>query len=260
VQQRGQPQPQVPFQPVPGLQRDGLVEHCQRVPVDVLVPVVLVDLQPERGHLGQEMVGHAGLDQQVDALRRAIRPAGQQQLGQLDGDPLGRDNLQPGCQLGHRPADVGSGGEAQLGHEPGSAQHAQRVVAERVLSGTGSTQDFVAQVGEAAERVHQLVVWQPGGHRVDREIAPGQVVHQRGAVPDVRLARMPLVLLAAVGRDLEVHVALAQPDSAEGDPDRPGGICPVPGDLQHTLRRCVGGQVKVAVHPAQEHVPDQSAD
>jgi len=89
VQQGGEPQPQVPLEPVPLFQLDGLVEHGQRVPVDVLVPVVLVHLQPEPGDLGQDVLGHAGLDQQVDPGRRATGPGRPQQLLELGGDPLG---------------------------------------------------------------------------------------------------------------------------------------------------------------------------
>ena len=43
------------------LLRDRLLEHGQRVLVDVLVLVVLVALQPQRGQLGQDLVGQPGL-------------------------------------------------------------------------------------------------------------------------------------------------------------------------------------------------------
>ena len=46
MQQCGQPHHQVPGQPVLGLQGDGLRKHGQRMLVDVLVPEVLIDLQP----------------------------------------------------------------------------------------------------------------------------------------------------------------------------------------------------------------------
>ena len=113
VQQRGQPQPQVTLQAVSPLQRDGLVEHGERVPVDVLVPVVLVHLEPQPRHLGQHVVSDAGLDQQVDAGRRAARPGRQQQLGELGGNPLGRHDLEPVGQFGHRRDDLGGRGAAR---------------------------------------------------------------------------------------------------------------------------------------------------
>ena len=48
----------------------------------------------------------------------------------------------------------------------------------------GRPQHFAPQVGQAAERVDQLVAGQPGGHGVDREVAPGQVVFQRACRSD----------------------------------------------------------------------------
>ena len=70
VQQRGQPQHQVG---AVGLQVDGLLQHGQGVLVDVLVPEVLVALQPQRRQLGQHPVGQPGVDQQPQALARAGR-------------------------------------------------------------------------------------------------------------------------------------------------------------------------------------------
>ena len=54
------------------LQVDGLLQHRQGVLVDVLVPVVLVALQPQGGQLGQHPVGEPGLDQQPQSLARVV--------------------------------------------------------------------------------------------------------------------------------------------------------------------------------------------
>ena len=61
----------------PVLEVDRLLEHGQRVLVDVLVPVVLVALERERRQLGQHALGQPGLDQQGQAQRAgtARRPA-----------------------------------------------------------------------------------------------------------------------------------------------------------------------------------------
>ena len=61
VQQGGQAQHQVRCAGglVGGLQVDGLLQHDQGVLVDVLVPVVLVDLQPQGRQLGQHVAGQA---------------------------------------------------------------------------------------------------------------------------------------------------------------------------------------------------------
>ena len=53
---------------------DRLLEDGQRVLVDVLVAVVLVDLQRQPGQLGQHLLGQPGVDQQREpAPRRAAR-------------------------------------------------------------------------------------------------------------------------------------------------------------------------------------------
>ena len=64
VQQRRQPQHQVRLAV---LQRDRLLEHRQRMGVDVLVLVVLIDLQAHRGHLGQHVLGQPGVHHQLNA-------------------------------------------------------------------------------------------------------------------------------------------------------------------------------------------------
>ena len=56
-----------------GLQGRGLLQDLQGVLVDVLVPVVLVRFQPQRGHLGQHELGQPGVHQQVHADARGGR-------------------------------------------------------------------------------------------------------------------------------------------------------------------------------------------
>jgi len=257
VQQRGQPDPQVALQPVTRLQLDRLPEHRQAVLVDILMPVVLVRLHPEAGHLGQHLLGDVGLHQDVDAQRRVVR---EHQLLELAGDPLGGDDLQPGRLLGHGRPYVRGDREPELGREPGRAQDPERIVAERVLRPSRGPQHPLAERVQAAERIDELVVGQPGRHRVDREIAPAQVLHEGPPVPHVGLARGGLVLLAAVGSDLEGDAALAQADGAEGDPDGPHVIGPPADQIHDLLRRGVGGQVEIGGPLAEEHVPDRPAD
>lgn len=131
VQQCGQPQRQV--RPV-RLQRDRLLQHGQRVLVDVLVPVVLVLLQAQRRQLGHHEVGQPGVHQQPQALDRVL---GEQQLVQLGLDPLGRHDGDPLGHRGHRGHHLGRRVEVQLGGEPGGPHHPQRVVGEGLLGGGG---------------------------------------------------------------------------------------------------------------------------
>ena len=101
---------------------------------------------------------------------------------------------------------------------------------------------------------------QPGGHGIHREVAPGQVVFQRAPVRHDRLARGPVVAITAVGRDLEVGAALAQPDSAEVDADRPDLICPAADHGQDPVGRRVSGEVDIAGLAAEEDIPDRPAN
>ncbi len=90
VQQRGEPQHQVGAGHVVVLEVDRLLEHRQGVLVDVLVPVVLVALEPQGGQLGQDDVGQPGVDEQ----RQADGAGGRRSTSfvQLVAHPLGRDD------------------------------------------------------------------------------------------------------------------------------------------------------------------------
>jgi hypothetical protein len=127
-------------------------------------------------------------------------------------------------------------------------------------SGRPGAQHLVLQRVQAAERVDQLVAGQPGSHRVDGEVPPAQVLLQRPAVPDVGLAGLGTVLLAAVGGDLEHRPALAQAHGAEGDADRPGRVGPALDHGQDLFGAGIGGQVEIARPLAAEDVADRAAD
>ncbi len=261
VQQRCQPDHQVGLQAVTLLQFDRLLQHGQRVLVHVLVPHVLIGFQPQPGHLGQDHIRHPGVHHQLDPADRVPGVRREQQLLQLIADPLRGHDRQPRGQLPHGRGHFRGHGEAELRGEPGRAHHPQRVVGEGLLGAPWRAQQLVPQVTQAAERVHEFQGRQPGRHRVHAEVPPPQVGLQGGAVLDPgRLARVGHVRLTAVGGDLEDRVAFTQPDRAELDPDLPDLVRPVPHDGQDLRRRRVGGQVQVAVRPAEEHVPDRAAD
>ena len=190
MQQRGQPEPQVALQAVPALQGDGLVEHGQRVLVDILVPEMLVLLEAQRRHLREHLVGHPGVDQKRDALGWPAVQGRLHELGQLGRYSLHGHLRRPHQrgQLGHGLAQLRRDRETELGDEPGRAQHPQRIITERILRPGRRAQQAALQVTQAPERVDELMPGQPRRHRVDGEIAAGQVVGERGAVRDLRLA------------------------------------------------------------------------
>ncbi len=94
-----------------GLKVDGLPEHGETVLVDVLVPVVLVGLEPRPRHLGQDMVGDPGAHEQVD-------PGGGidagDELDEFDLDAFGGDDGDPVGHLRHRRLDTGIDVESEL--------------------------------------------------------------------------------------------------------------------------------------------------
>ncbi len=171
----------------PGLQVDRLGQHGQRVLVDVLVPVVLVDLQAQGRELGQHVVGQAGVHQHLEPGTRVGR---EQQLGQLVADPLGGHDLDPLGHLADRRADVGVQPDPELGGEPRGPHHPQRVVVEGLLGAHRGAQDARGEVGQAAERVDERQRGHPHRERVDREVPARQVALERVAERDHRLARV----------------------------------------------------------------------
>jgi len=123
VQQGGEPDHQVLVQPVRRLERGGPRQDGQRVLVDVLVPEMLVPLQPELGHLRQDQVRDPGVHQQGYAAHRPVGPGGADELGQLGADPFRRHHRQPAGHRGHRRPHLGHHGEPEFRGEPGRAEH-----------------------------------------------------------------------------------------------------------------------------------------
>ena len=187
-----------------GLQRDRLVEHHERVLVDVLVAVVLVDLEPQRGQLGQHVVGQPGVDQHLQARARVRR---EQQLAQLVAHPLGRDDRDALGHVDDRRARVGVDREPQLGGEPGGPHHAQRVVVERLPRVDRGAQHAGAR-GRRARRTgrrtsapaRRTAIALTVKSRRDR--SPSRVSPNATS----RLARRRVVLVGAVRGDLDDDV------------------------------------------------------
>ena len=260
VEQRGQPQHQVgPRHRAvrAGLQRDGLVEDDEGVLVDVLVPAVLVDGALQLVDLGQHDGRHPGVDHELDPTARALAEDEPLELG---ADPLGGDDLQPVGHRRHRRHDVGVDVEAQLGAEARRPHDAQRVVVEGLLRVGGGAQHTGVEVLQPAERVDEGERGEPHRHRVDAEVAAGQVALEGVAVGDHRLAGVGLVLLGAVGRHLDDDVAAAGADRAELLADVPVGGAPRGEQPLGLLGTGGGGEVEVVAHLAEEGVTDRAAD
>ena len=235
------------------------LDHRDGVPQHVLVPVDRVLLQGQGGQLGQELGGQAGVDGQPQAPGRG--PA-QQQLAQLVADPLAGDDLEAAAALADGGQGLGGRDELQLGGEAGRPQHPQRVVLERHLRAGRGAQALGRQVAEAAVGVDERAVGQPHGHRVDGEVAPGQVLVDRAAEGDLGLARVLAVGVGAEGGDLQPEVALADPDGAVAHPLQPHPVAPAagPDDGQDLVGGGVGGQVDVGRGAVEQGVAHRPAD
>ena len=136
---------------------DRLLEHGQRVLVDVLVPVVLVDLQPQPRQLGQHVRRPARCRPAGSSPRRGSRARAAAWPARPD--PLGGDDRRSRSAIAAiAAAHLGRDREAELGGEPGRPQHPQRVVGEGVLRACpGCAAPGAARSSQAAERVDELV-------------------------------------------------------------------------------------------------------
>ena len=183
-----------------------------------------------------------------------------QQLDQLVAHPLGRDDLDRRGHLAHRRVDLGGGHEPELRDEPGGAHHPQRVVAERHLGRRGRAQQAGVEVDQAAVRVDEGEVGQAQRHRVDREVAPHQVVLEGVAEGHDRLAGLAVVGVGAVGGHLDDGAAAPGPDGAEVAAHVPGRRAP---GLEHGLggvRPGRGGEVQVGRGAAEQGVAHRAPD
>ena len=95
---------------------------------------------------------------------------------------LGRDTRQARRVAGDRGRGRGLDRQVELDRDPDGAQRAQRVVGERV--GPDHAQAPRLEVGAAAVRVQQLAAGQRLGHRVDGEVARGEVGHDVAVAQD----------------------------------------------------------------------------
>ena len=225
--------------------------------VDILVPVVFVDLEAQRRQLGQEDVRQAGVDQQGQPLPRVGRG---HQLDELVPHPLGRHHGQRRRARRHRGIHLRRDDEPELRCEPGRPHHPQWVVGEGFLGRGGRAQPAGRQIGEPAVQVDELQRRQPQRHGVDGEVAPHEVGGERVAEGHHRLAGRAVVHIEAIGRDLDQRVALAQPDRAEVAADLPVRVGPAPDHREGVIRRGVGREVEVGCGASEKGVAHRAAD
>ena len=217
---------------------------------------VLVDGQPEPGQLGQEHLGQSGVDQQSQAGHR-IRA--EQQLGELvaDAHPVTRARSPAIAVI----ASTTSGATAKPSSDAKRPPAAFAGGRPRTTArGCPAWQHPRGQVVQPAVRIGELVPGQAHRHRVDREVAPTEVVEEAGAVLDHWVAGHSVIRLGPVRRDLQAESVALGGDRAEVPPGLPDCLGPTPYEGQGLLGPGVGGEVEVVAEPAEQRVADRASD
>ncbi|CAM5229218.1 hypothetical protein STENM223S_04725 [Streptomyces tendae] len=225
--------------------------------VDILVPVVLVTLQPQGGQLGQDPLGETGLHQQSQSLARV---GGQDELVQLVPDPFCRDDVDAPGHVLHGLDDLRSHLEVELRGEACRPHHPERIVREGVLRSPRRAQHAGSEVVEPAVRVDEHLLRECYGHRVHREVTADEILLDGVAVGHLGLARGAVVRLRPIGGHLDLPAVLLPSHRAERDPDLPDRVRPGTHDLQYVLRAGVRREVQVVSEPPEQGVPDRAAD
>ena len=225
-----------------GFQGDSTFEHNHRVLEDVLVAVVFVDLQLQGWNFREEDVRKTGFDQRLKAGARTV---GEQQFGQFVAHTLGGYDVDAVAHRGNRLGRVRRDTEAQLGHESHGAHHTQRIVVKGLSRIHRRAQHALGQITGTTERVHELQVGHAQSHRVDGEVAAGQVALKRVAIIDLGLTRVRIVRVRAIGGDLHldlgaVRAAAHGTQRAELAPHVPEAVMPPPAQYRLELLRPCG--------------------
>ena len=187
-------------------------------------------------------------------------------MRQLDLHPLLRDPRQLARHRRHGRDDPRRRGEVELGDEPRRAQHPQRIVGERLLGRGRGVQRAGGERGEATVRVDEapvpldLATGQLDGHRVDREVAPDQVVLDRLTEGDDRVAAHAVVRVGPERGDLDGRAVPARADRPERDPRVPDRLGPALEQGEHRWWVGVGGEVEVGLLAVQQGVADAATD
>ena len=226
-----------------GLHRHDGVEHLERVAEHVGVVIRALLDAAQRLELGQDGCQQPVLLHQRQAIAHARGGDDALELGE---HALGRHGVDRGGVLAHRGAGGGLDLEAELDREAHGAQRAQRVVAQGALG--DHPQPPGREVLRAAVRVHDLAAAERLGHRVDGEVARGQIgpqvaVAQREQVDVPGVARADRAPAAELVRELERGPA--------------GGLRDPP---RRAARVALEGEVDVVGVAPEQAVADGAAD
>ena len=169
---------------------------------------------------GYQMLGRSVSDpEQVEAAGGHRR---RDDLVQLDGDALARDDADALAVAPDRGEGFGQDVETELRGEAHGPHHAQRIVRKGDVGVARRADDPLVQIAQPLERIDQLaegVAVERPRQRVDREIAAELVVFERPLLHG-GLARIGRIGLLACADELDFHTSGAQHRRAEGLEDR----------------------------------------
>jgi len=195
------------------------------------------------------------------------RPLAAEKFRQFGVDALDADPAQFGGGLRHGDPGVVIDPEAELRHETSRAEQPERVFVETELRIADRPHHRQVKIGLPVEGIDQFAGQRVRGHRVDREIAPAQIVLERHPVLDRRLARGIGVGLLSVGGDLD-REGLALRIACKGEPDgaelladkvdraRSGALA----EFRRLFGRTIGGEIEIGGSGIEQQIAHRTAD
>ena len=134
----------------------------------ILVAMVFVDLQFERGDFREHDVCQPGFHQGFDACSRTV---GQQCLDQFVAHALRGDDADTIGHVVHRLGSFRFDAESELRHESHRTHHAQRIVVKRLTRVDRRAQYAFGQIVGAAEGVDEFQFRHAQCHGVHSEVS-----------------------------------------------------------------------------------------
>ena len=213
--------------------------------VDVLVPVVLVALEAQRRQLGQDQRRRVPVSTIRVSPRRG---SGESRIFTSSSRIRSAETIESRSAM----SVIAATTPGSTVRPSSAANRAARIIRSGSSENDSSGVPGVRSTPAARSR------WPPNGstnsrgaelegHRVDREVPPGEVAEQGVAEGHGGLARRRLVGVRPVGRDLELPVADPGADGAELTPDVPGRVGPAGEAALDLVRARRRGEVQVVL-------------
>jgi hypothetical protein len=200
----------------------------------------------ERSHAFPEEQGVAGTSDLIHGFLQLLL------------DPLRREPAEVRCTSLDGRHGGGLDLEPEARRETDAPERAQTILGHPAVGITNRAHDLARQVILPAEGVAPLTPGRTICDRVDREVAAGQVVVQRGSELHDRMTAVGRHVAPERRHLMEHPFVVEDADRPELDPD--GNRSTSAEHPAHLLGSCRGRDVPVLVRNAQEGVPHAAAD